>query len=266
MKSDSFTHEKINSFKEHHPKIRYMEKKIKVHHGGFSQIESTILLLNLSYNDNEHDYDYFHLISGQDYPIISESGFNDLFNDNTRSYMMYDTDEEIRCWRKNKYLHRTQVFHFTDSCHFDFLAPKLNYYFSRAVTKFLRLIPYKRKVIKDLCGGWSWFSWHRQVVRYVLGEIKRNPSYLQRYRMTYCCDELIFHTMLNNKCDELHIERHNALRYIEWNPKRYTKYLPLVLDNREYIDLLKSGAIFARKFHPITSRGLIDSINDKKTK
>ena len=87
--------------------------------------------------------------------------------------------------------------------------------------------------------------------------IKSNPFYLKRWHHTHCCDELIFHTLLNNKTKELNIEKYNSLRYIEWHPKRESPSLPLILDEREYEDIVKKNAFFCRKIHPELSHRLI---------
>jgi hypothetical protein len=121
----------------------------------------------------------------------------------------------------------------------------------------------KPQQIPNLWAGWQWFSWHRSVADYVLGYEEVHPEYFDRFRYTRACDELVFHTLLSGKCEELNIDRNNALRYIEWHPKREYTSLPLVLDKREYQDIIDSGAIFCRKVHPVESAELIQLLNDK---
>lgn len=49
---------------------------INVNWGGYSQIQCTINLLKAAFNDN---MDYYHLISGQDYPCKSNQEFDAFF-------------------------------------------------------------------------------------------------------------------------------------------------------------------------------------------
>ncbi len=126
-----------------------------------------------------------------------------------------------------------------------------------------RFLPFR----KDICGGevyagWNWFSWHYSVMEYVLSYLRDNPQYLSRWKLTNCCDELIFHTMLNDKTKELNIDRYNSLRFVEWHPKREFTTLPLVLDEREYEDIIESGAFFCRKIHPGTSEKLMSMLDN----
>lgn len=68
---------------------------------------------------------------------------------------------------------------------------------------------------------------------------------------------MVFHTLLNKKTEELNIEKFNSLRYIEWHPKREYQSLPLILDEREYEDIINKKVFFCRKIHPELSHRLI---------
>lgn len=66
-----------------------------------------------------------------------------------------------------------------------------------------------------------------------------------------CCDELIFQTLFHGHEDELNIDGNNALRYINWNkmvPGRRHIGSPLILNEEEYDDIMKSGAFFAGRY------------------
>ena len=113
-----------------------------------------------------------------------------------------------------------------------------------------------RSEIENVAAGWSWFSWHKQVVNYVLRYLKDNPKYLYRFKYTACCDEVIFHTLLNDLDGKLNIDKYNCLRFIEWHPHRPFKTLPLVLKESEYTEIINSGSFFCRKIHPVESKQL----------
>lgn len=237
-----------------HKNIYFTEGKnrIRVVHGGFSQIQAEISLLTLA---NNKGMDYFHLISGQDFPCVPNNQFDKFFEENEgKSYMHYDSPEEANIWIKDKYPKRYKIFYFRDiqtrlgNC-IDTLARKI-------LNAICRPFPF-RSDIPNIAAGWNWFSWHKSVTHYVLDYIKSNPFYLKRWHHTHCCDEMVFHTLLNKKTEELNIEKFNSLRYIEWHPKREYQSLPLILDEREYEDIVKKNAFFCRKIHPKLSHKLV---------
>ncbi len=240
------------------PNVFFLQKRISVTHGGFSQIECTLSLLTMALNNSVH-MDYFHSLSGMDYPCLRNDEFDKIFEDSTRSYMFFDSPEQVVQWRNEKYTERVDCFDFRDTISSNFLPIKaIRIIIGIIVSKLI-----KRNKIEHLYAGWSWFSWHRNVVEYVFDYLKRNPKYYQRFRYTWNTDELIFHTFLFDQAETLNIEKYNALRFIVWKPKREAKTLPLVLDEREYSEIVNSKAILCRKIHPKISHKLIKMLQQK---
>ncbi|WP_342648581.1 beta-1,6-N-acetylglucosaminyltransferase [Mucilaginibacter sp. CSA2-8R] len=242
--------------------VHLSDKNIIVNHGGFSQIECTISLLKQAFN-HPVNIDYFHSLSGQDYPCMNNSNFDGLFENNNNSYMHFDSPGEITEWQKDKYPWRINNYHLIDELYIPYLNVSYPSILTRLALKVNDKLKLKRSEIPNLIGGWSWFSWHRKVTEYVLNYLSDNPSYLKRFKLTCCGDEIIFHTLLNDVAEELGIEKYNSLRYIEWHPKRESPTFPLVLDEREYDDITKSGAVFCRKLHPEKSEGLIERLKER---
>lgn len=207
---------------------------------------------------DERKFEYIHFISGVDYPCVSNQTFDEFFEKaGNRSFMQFDTPEEVEIWRKGKYLDRLK-WHFRDNRFLDkmMLAQVLNHIFPR-------------KQLENVYAGWNWFSWHRSVVEYVLNFLDNNKNYLNRFKYTSCCDEVIFHTLLYNVADKLNIEKYNALRYIDWHPSRPFKSLPLVLNMQDAERIKKSGKFFCRKCSLGESKNLLDyldAISNNKNK
>lgn len=231
---------------------------INVNWGGFSQIQCTINLLQAAFNDN---MDYYHLISGQDYPCKSNQEFDAFFEKNKgKSFMYYDTEKEAKLWRLEKYPYRYMYWYFTDTF---ILRNKHLHLLSNYIAKIFNKL-FKRKPLKRIYAGWNWFSWSKKVVEYVLLQKKENKSYFKRFHFTTCCDEIIFHTLLANHLQELEINPNNSLRFVEWSPKRhYTEKLPLVLQEMEYDDIVKSNAVFCRKVELPVSIQLIKMLDNQ---
>ena len=226
------------------------KERISVNHAGFSQILCTLRLLRKALS---MDMDYYHSISGQDFPCVDNKTFDNFFETcGNRSYMHYDSPEEAKKWAKDKYPNRYRRYYAYD-------MPGRNHLLVKAIVKVLNkmftLLPL-RSEIENVAAGWSWFSWHKQVVNYVLRYLKDNPKYLYRFKYTACCDEVIFHTLLNGLDGKMNIDKYNCLRFIEWHPHRPFRTLPLVLKESEYTEIINSGSFFCRKIHPVESKQL----------
>ena len=76
------------------PNVFFLEGKARmaVAHGGYTQVECFMRLLKQAV---QYDIDYFHLISGQDYPCRPNEEFDAFFEKNSgRSYMHMDSEQE----------------------------------------------------------------------------------------------------------------------------------------------------------------------------
>ncbi len=230
-------------------------ESVSVNWGGFSQIRATLILLRYAINFSD-EIDYFHFISGHDYPCVTNKEF-DLFFERVpygRSFMHYDTDEEQMKFKekKNRNINRW------------YLNDIHGYGMVRYIVGWLlnRFIP--RKFEGDLYSGWNWFSWHRSLVEWVLSYCNNHSTYLKRFHYTNCCDEILFHTLLHSHIEELNIDKNNSLRYIDWYPRRYAETLPLVLDERDYQLIKESGALFCRKCFIDRSAKLLEMLDNNK--
>lgn len=170
--------------------------------------------------------------------------------------MQFDSPEFRLSKLHSDYANRTKPWWFLDMPHRDlkiveFLRKSLNYIGRR--THF-------RKDVPNLWGGWSWFTWHRNIANYVLRQEKDNPSYFRRFHHTRCGDELIFATLLHPVSQKMNLETNNSLRYVNWNkkiPSRQTRpSAPLTLNVEEYDDIIQSCAFFSRKIDPVISKVL----------
>lgn len=249
----------IESAKNSHNLFLEGNERIDVSHGGFSQIAATLCLLNKAYSKvcvGGGRIDYFHLISGQDFPIWSNRKFDSFFKQNEgKSYMLYDSEENHQKWIVNKYPFRIRPYWFIDLPHGNnpivkFIKNRLN-----SVSKHLWI----RRMIPGVRAGWNWFSWHRTVAEFIIRQEKENPFFFKRFHYTFCADEVIFHTLLYPHVKELNIETTNCLRYVNWQKKdikRANINSPLQLNEEEYEDIINSGALFCRKIHPVISAKL----------
>ena len=249
----------IDSCKKKFCNVCFLEGKerMAVAHGGYTQIECTLRLLQKAY---DMGCDYFHLISGQDYPCRSNKEFDDFFEMNKgKSYMLIDSEGYRNQCMAKKYPLRVMPWYICDT---PYREIKFVDFWVRAFNKVSKHFCF-RKPIPNLWGSWNWFSWHRKVAEYVIREEIENPDFFRRFHHTYCGDELIFSTLFHTHEKELNIDGSNSLRYINWEKKaegRNHPGSPLVLNEEEYDEIMESGAFFCRKVHPEISKKLIEKL------
>lgn len=207
------------------------------------------------------EFDYYHSISGQDYPMVSNQKFDAIFErEIPNNYIQIDSSEELTVWRKTKYpkrlnhyylhdviqnklLHRTKMFSILS--HIAMLIPR---------DKFTFLYP--------IWGGKNWFSLNKIAIRYILSYFNQYPEILNRLKYTDCADELIFNSILM-KQNTIPVISDNSFRYVDWHPKRDYTSLPLILDERDYDDIINSGMLFCRKVELGKSDTLLDMLDNK---
>ena len=183
--------------------------RIRVLWGGFSLIKAELQLLKAASNCG-FDIDFFYLISGLDYPIVSNEFFDNYFKKiEGKSFLYYGKEKDAANWRKGKY-------------------PK-------------RVCP---NVLDWLFSYYDEYS-----------SIEKNFHY------TLCCDELFSQTIFQSLIEKLHIGTSLSMCFIELYPKRSTKKLSLVLDYRDYDDIISSGMLFCRNVSLSQSGELLNRLD-----
>lgn len=224
--------------------------------GGVNQIKATLFLLNTAMNRSNRPT-WLHLISGQDYPIRSNDIFDSFFCE-TKYLAFFSFVPE--CEYKKIEEHRLNRFHLND-----YINVKKK---SATTLVMLKVAEWGQKALKK-CGfelrtplgikvykGANWFSIHGNVANYFLGYCDEHPEYLNRYRMTSCCDEVFFHTLLMQSPFVAKICR-DDLRYVEWQKNASS---PEWLTERSFEKILSSSKMFCRKVSLHTSSGLISRL------
>lgn len=239
------------------PNVFFMEDRESIYHCGISHLYALIRMFKEAAS-SPNDYDYYHVISGQDYPLRSNEQFDSFFEGTDHSFMWIDQYQTKLLNFKYHYWSRSYHPNNT-STRWAKLYQKLH----------LALIPYllfRRKPIPNYTGGWDWFSWNKKVLKYFLSEIERNPQIVERYNYTVCPTEHIFHTMVNNVLEEMGIEATNPLRYISWRPHREisNNYLPFIFREEDYEYIIDSKAFFCRKVDQYESATLLDMIDGQR--
>jgi len=240
------------------PNVFFHEDRFAVYHAGSSHLLATLALMR-DVIRLVPDYDYIHIISAQDYPLRSNEQF-DAFFENTSHSFMYLDEEELH--NKNiNYLKRG-----VNEFHFNRTSTTLAKIYEKLRLGSIIALFYKRAPIKNLHGGWDWYSWNKKVLDAFMQYINQNPQYLKRFNHTVCPTEKIVQTFVCDKTEQLEIETTNPLRYISWHAHRPvdTDYRPFTLTEQDYDFIIDSKAFFCRKVDEIESAKLLDMIDEQR--
>lgn len=226
--------------------VECIKNRIDVAWGGVSQIRCTFALLSQAMWGG---YDYYHLISGVDFPLMS--------NEDISSFLEANKGCEFVGFTKNV----------------GDLLEKLGYY--HCYDEILRQIPFGNRIDKIMLylqklmhirqyrnidkfhKGCNWWSITHALATALINE---QAEILHRYRYVLCCDELFVQTFVKEHLefsikvycyDE---EYKSCMRLIDWDRGN-----PYTFTSDDYEELSSSTRIFARKFGNInTIKGLMD--------
>jgi len=214
--------------------VKYLGQDYKVNWGGINHLLAYLKLSTIALSNKENHY--FHLITGQDFPVKPKVVFKSLDKD----YITY-CKMPAPFWKDGGF-DRLELFNFYDV----FNAKKSRKWIFR-INKIQRKLKYKRPINKFLgelyCGGTYW-SLTRGTLEYVISFTKKNKRFLRRFKYTLCAEEIYFQTVImNSKYSENVIN--DDLRYIDWESNKGGR--PALLDEKDFEKVMKSNKIFVRK-------------------
>lgn len=237
----------------------FFTKRIKVKWGSISQIKCEYLLFKAAYNKH---YDYYHLISGVDMPLVAPQKMHDFFEINKgKEFVNIDNHNEI----SRVSLERVSLYHFLVSWARSTNKFKRNF-FEKFHFRSLRLQRKlninrlkKEKVI--FRKGANWVSITDDFLKYVLSKEK---WVLKVFRYSFCADELFIQTILYNSdfykniCSLKNDDYFSLKRYIDWK-----RGAPYTFRLRDYDDIVNSKCFFARKFSTKVDDKIVQKIYEK---
>lgn len=227
-------------------------QKINVKWGAFSIVEATFVLMKEALKNKDNTF--FHLISGQDFPIIDINKIFEFYEGNTNIYMTYSfskncikSHENVLWWQKyyfyfDKISRRTwygKIYH----------RISLIFQILLGINKFKSL-----DINEDMYHCSEWIDIPREPLEYVFTFLNEHKNWLKLFQTSAFPDESIFQTILcNSKYKEKIIN--NNHRYIDWKHKY--KNGPKFLDVTDYDKIKKTNCHFARKIDKNISKELI---------
>lgn len=235
--------------------LYFVEDRVEVHWGHYSQIECILNAFSLAKQTG--NYDYIHVISGQDLPLVKNEVINRFFRENSGKEFVEFFEMPVKNARWGLY-ERVRVFY-----------PKFLVARSRKIsalrrryTKLVMSAPMLKRSLKDLppqlYKGANWMSITGDCMEYILEYVELNPQYKEFFQNTFCGDEIFFQTIILNSSFNGKVVN-DIKRYVDWEtgpdfPRTLT------VNDLERIREKGAGCFWARKFDVETDAVVIKSI------
>lgn len=237
-------------------RVQYVSQTYKINWGGINHLRAILELAEKAVGDSANKH--FHLITGHDYPIVSTDRLNDFMETNRDKDFMEYFPLPYPAWPEDGMdrLSRYNIYDVIDG------RTGLNERLIKGFSKLQRKIGFKRSFSKDfppLYGGSTYWSLKRESLEYVFQYMGNHPGFLKRFKYSFCSEEIFFQTILLNSPMKENIINNN-MRFIIWEERNGN--FPANLDCNDYNDILKSDALFARKFEYPVSEDLLKKIKD----
>ena len=229
------------------PNVYFIKHRVDVKWAGYSTVQAAFNGI-LQITSSGIEYDYIHLISGQDYPIKSaEYIIQELKNNAGKEFLDYKDFETE--WPEAKL--RIDKYHFTN----------LGFAGKHRLEALVNLITPKRKmpVKMRMYGTSTFWTLSPACALYVVNFIEGNKKLRRFFNFTWGVDEFIFQSvLLNSHYHDVIVN--NNYRYVDWSAGGAR---PKFLKTEDIEKLKASPAFFARKFSIDVDENILDLIDDQ---
>ncbi len=261
------------------PNIRLLDYVGKGRWGGFSLVE--IMLRSLEKIVSQDDFDWFVLLSGQDYPAqplaATEGELARTSYDGFISGVPVMGDQPCRklncamidshgvgCLSCiSRYYYPNPLFsdrlplRVRKGCHW--MLRKVASVHQRFAFWPLADMYHQMTIFK----GSQWFTLNDRAISYVQNILRTHPGIMRHFRQTFIPDEAFFQTILFNN-PEFRLS-HDNRRLVNWNAMTYSAS-PEYFRTGDFDRIVASGAHFARKFDTSYDYQIVDLLDAYVTK
>ena len=219
-------------------KLVVLKKRIKIYWGHYNSLKAEYLLFEEAL---KHEFDYCHLLSGQDLLIKPFKEF-DTFLQNNRQHHFFNYVEMLEGEEyHNKVFNRVRLYHCIKQYPQKELIKPGSGKFREQVLSYQKRLRINRckKETQKYAYGWVWFTASRELLAYFLTKKRYN---LKRYKHTHCTDEIFIQTdyyYSPYKTDAY------SLLYVDWSENKPN---PKNLTLEDYEKLKTCDKFYARKF------------------
>ncbi len=227
------------------PNVYLIKDRVDVVWGGYNTVEATLRSVKEIFSKGI-EYDYIHLMSGQDYPIKPAWFIYNFFEENKgKEFTEYEHFDD---WADESYP-RIREYHLTN-----YKFPG-RYYVQWLMNKCL---PVRKSPIPMTFYGSSMFwAFTTDCLKYILSFLEHNPRFKRFIELTWGCDEFMFQTIVLNSPFKESVVNNNLL-YLD-RVKGAPHPNVLTINHLSHIQI--SDKLFARKFDMARDKDILNSID-----
>jgi hypothetical protein len=210
-------------------------------------------------------YDYVVTLSGQDYPLQSNSNITYFFEENYgKNYIsyfpcVYDLQQDE--WKQKILTDRLGKYHIRlFGSKYEY--PSENNIFTNNIFKLFFYEPRTHLPYVKPYADSQWFCITISAVNYIMNFIQDHPDFLNYHKYTHIPDEIFFQTILLNSPEPIKESIVNDnLKYIDWSKPDI--FHPMIFSRSDFCDLIRSKKMYARKFDPKICSNILDMIDNE---
>jgi hypothetical protein len=241
-------------------KVVHFIERVDSKWGGFGSVQASLNGLK-AVRDSAKEFDQVLLLSGQDYPIKSNTSIDDFFAASPHSvfmdhfpipnYKKWPGGDRGGWYRVDKYYIGLKWYEF---------------FVSKSLNLLSTYLPFLRRKIpggmKPFTGS-QWWSVDRYALDYILDYDAKHPEYRAFHQYTFVPDELYVQMILANSKDEKIIKNLSAdnKRFMIW--EKPDSAHPNILRKADFASIAASDHLFARKFDATVDSEILDLIDTR---
>ena len=213
-------------------RVHFLIERTTINWGGYSMVEATLSLLKMAFYTD--DFQYFNLLSGEDYLLRPVSDVHHFFASHSGKSFVEFRMQGDPWWESAQ--SRFTKYYLTD----------VNLPGNFAIGKLTNFLLPPRKPLHHiaLVGRSQWMTLYRNHVRFIIEQAISSRKLIKFFKYSWAPDEFFFQSILYNSPYRGELINDN-LRYIVWEEGKAS---PKTMTLQDIPTLMQSDKLFARKF------------------
>lgn len=251
--------------------VHFTPHRVWIQWGGYSQVryQKEMLRCALDYESNGLKFNRFVIMTGQDYPLMSNKELVQLFSSTKRPFMI--GENLTKTCHDKKYMERVTIYHFFRDI--QVRNPKVKQAFSFVTRTIMKMLPFRKKPYIMVSGKqWdvyyasSYMDLSHDAANYIYKELCNNRN-LEKYFVTSFVPEelviptIVFNGSLEEKVTLLQSWKRGLIRVSNLEHFDYGKSIKVYTED-DYEELIKCDKPFARKLETGKSDKLMDMLDE----
>ncbi|MGN0131992.1 MAG: beta-1,6-N-acetylglucosaminyltransferase [Lachnospiraceae bacterium] len=224
--------------------------------GGYTHIQAILRLMEMAVSREE--ISYIHLLTGEDFPVVSPKRLHEKFTEDEHIYLSYIEEQDFNEAVRKRYYYYN-LFQNRN------VKNPILWQFQNLTVGLQKILGIRRKSLgefRQIYKGLVYMSMPKETAMDILQYVNNHPEYEKALYYCQIPEEFFFHTLLLNedfcggKWKPLIVDK--ELRYMNW--ERGDGGSPVYLEENDYDEIAVGDYCFARKFHGKESEALKNRI------